>query len=421
MTEKFKKRLLLIILVKFPRLKKIVWFFYVRLAYLLNRTTYKKQSKYEVSYIGPSGMESFFGYYDKYPENSDGYILCHLSSILTSGKPTSKKKIYIALFHSSNISVPVFTLPTFAYNWQQGSRLQWVTSERFIFNDYDSYNNTYVSKLVCIKTKEIITTFKYPVQDIFKDEYFLTLNYDRLMALRPDYGYRNNKTYSDKELKILTDDGVFIVDMKSGHRELMFSLEMICSVEYDEVFSKALHKINHLMISPDGEHFLMLHRFFVGSKRFGRLLVGSIKKHTLSVLANYGMVSHYCWLDESSVLAYLRGSDKVDGYYVISINGTKFERIMNNDLAIKGDGHPTVIEDGFITDTYPDNRRIQSLMKYSFKYNSLDVIAELHHGFKFSTESRCDLHPRYSNNIKKLYFDSVYSGKRRLCYMDLNN
>jgi len=415
------KKNVLKILDSYPYWKKIVRFVFVRVVYILNKPWYKKKTDYEVDEIGPSDMESFFGYYDKYPENNNGYILCHLSSIKTSTNPTSKKNIYIALFHKNNLNLPVFKIPVSSYNWQQGSRLQWVTGDKFIYNDYDDRVNHYISKLVCAKTKKIITTFKYPVQDVYKNEYFLTLNYDRLMALRPDYGYRNTKAYSGQDLEILTDDGVFIVDMKSGHGKLMFSLEMICSVGHEEIFIKAFHKINHLMISPDGEHFIMLHRYFVEGKRFGRLLLGSTKNHRLSVLANYGMVSHYCWLDDCNVLAYLRGPDKIDGYYVISIDGTKFERIMNNSLISKGDGHPTIIKDGFIADTYPDHRRMQYLIKYSFKNNRVEDIAELYHGFKFSGESRCDLHPRYSDNIKKLYFDSVFSGKRRLCCINLKD
>ena len=39
----------------------------------------------------------------------------------------------------------------------------------------------------------------------------------------------------------------------------------------------------------------------------------------------------------------------------------------------------------------------------------------------YKGQTRCDLHPRFSADGRKVFFDSVYSGKRRLCFVDVSN
>ena len=85
-----------------------------------------------------------------------------------------------------------------------------------------------------------------------------------------------------------------------------------------------------------------------------------------------------------------------------------------------GDGHPTVYGEWIAFDTYPDKSRMQHLYLYHIKTCELFPLLELYHGLKYTGECRCDLHPRFSKDGRYVFFDTVYLGKRTLCYIDIS-
>ncbi|NMU29489.1 glycosyl transferase, partial [Vibrio parahaemolyticus] len=106
------------------------------------------------------------------------------------------------------------------------------------------------AKIYSVSERKQIKEFSHAVQDSFKDEYFISLNYKRLMTLRPDYGYRNTSLLKDKELRDNTQDGLWFVDIKTGNTKLLFSLDDACKINPTPDFQSAVHKFNHVMISP---------------------------------------------------------------------------------------------------------------------------------------------------------------------------
>ena len=132
------------------------------------------------------------------------------------------------------------------------------------------------------------------------------------------------------------------------------------------------------------------------------------------------MVSHCFWADDSTVLGYMRGPNNKDAYWLIDIESGSFEHFANGALDKYGDGHSHVVGDWFITDTYPDKARMQYLKLCNWKTGEIKNLGEFFHGFNYSGETRCDLHPRMSSDGQYVLFDSVFSGKRQLYRMDLN-
>jgi Tol biopolymer transport system component len=84
-----------------------------------------------------------------------------------------------------------------------------------------------------------------------------------------------------------------------------------------------------------------------------------------------------------------------------------------------GDGHPSFNGRFVAFDTYPDKSRMQKLYLYDIAENIVIPVVELFQNIKYKNETRCDLHPRFSNDGRLLFFDSVYSGQRTLNYIDL--
>ncbi len=398
---------------KFPALKKAVKNLYARMVFVANKQPLRTTAAVHMDAVGDEDLNTFFGYYDKSPVSADGYLLCHATRAPTHRKPTNGE-IEILVFGAADIKHPLLTMTTRTYNWQQGARAHWLDARRFIFNDFDDAGKRYISRVIDMETGEEAARYDLPVQDSFGREYFLSINYRRIQALRPDYGYRNMAPLTGDELADLRNDGIWKVDQMSGQPELLYSLADICEVETDEHYGAAAHKVNHVMISPDGERFVFLHRYFVRSQKFDRLMLGDRSGHGLKVLSAHGMVSHCFWIDNVSLLAYMRGPAGKDGYYRVDVDTGAISSLFDGALDGMGDGHPHVHGNWFITDTYPDKSRMQRLVKANLDTGDVMELGRFFQGFMFGGESRCDLHPRISPDGGKVFFDSVFNGRRRL-------
>lgn len=407
------------ILSRFPLLKQIAKSTYSRLMYARNKKSYKSKSAATPSAFSTSSNSSFFGYYDKPPENSKGLVLSCITDANTSKVPALEQKLELYVFDQKGDVL--VQLPLNAHNWQQGCRAHWLDDDLFIYNEFDKQRKKYISRVYSVLQQQEVKRFDYPVQDSFKTEYFISLNYRRLMTLRPDYGYRNLENLNAVELANLTSDGLWKVDYSTGQADLFVSIAQACDLKPITDFNSAVHKFNHVMISPDGSQFIFMHRYLIGGQRFDRLILVDANTGELKLLADYGMVSHCFWADGNTILGYMRGPDGKDAYWLLNVNTAEFSELPCKELAKFGDGHPHVHGDWFITDTYPDKARMQHLLWCNWKTGEVNEVGDFFHGFQFNGESRCDLHPRLSLDGKRVYFDSVFTGKRQLYKMDLSS
>lgn len=413
------ERILARTLARFPVVKRMTKSAYGRIAYLIYAKKYDFKCSGKLRFYGRENGESFFGYYDKSPESLDGHVLAYMYDASTAEKPGPESPIVLALF-SPDAEKPSFALPISSYNWQQGARAQWVSSDLIAVNDYDEARKIYISKLISKSDFVIRKTYDYPIQDAFSTNYFLSVNYRRLAALRPDYGYTNMPPLNSEELRDVSNDGIWRVEFETGDAKLIVSLESVCELSPPPShMDGAYHKVNHVMISPLGDKFIFLHRLVLNGRRFDRLLLADSVTGELRLLNDSGMVSHYTWIDNERLLGYMRGPDAHDGYWVVDVQAGSFEHFANGSLDHYGDGHPHAQGDLVITDTYPDRARMQKLILTNWRTGKVQEIGEFFHGFDYGAECRCDLHPRLSPDGKRAYFDSVFDGKRRLYSVDL--
>lgn len=402
---------------RFPLVKRFAKFSYSRLVYLKARKPGKVYSVADPVPYTESQLGSFFGYYDKSPENEKGQVLAQISSRPSKELPSAQEAVELVVFDTNRD--PLLRLPVNAYNWQQGCRAHWLTDDLFIFNDFDSASNCYVSRVFSIADQDQKKLFEKPVQDSFGTEYFISLNYRRLMALRPDYGYRNLPSLDQESLSDLENDGLWRVDYGTGASRLLISLADACSIKPVADFGNAVHKFNHVMISPDGQQIIFMHRYFLGQRRFDRLLLADAHTGEMKLLSDFGMVSHCFWADQNTVLGYMRGPGDKDGYWLLDVRTGQFKPLLQEELGRFGDGHPHVCGDWFVTDTYPDKARMQHLLLCNWKTGSVKELGEFFHGFDYVGETRCDLHPRFSPDGTGVFFDSVFTGQRQLYRIEL--
>ncbi|TSD66486.1 glycosyl transferase [Inquilinus sp. KBS0705] len=401
---------------KFPQVKANLKKVYQALNLLLYKKKYTYKSDKAINQVASDG-ETFFGYYDKSPLSANNrYLLYNESIHPTNSYPDASKPIQIKVLDIQQNKI-IHTSSTFSYNWQQGARAQWLSSSSYIFNSYNIEDN-YHSIIVDLNT-EHTTKIASPVYDCYFNEYALTLNFSRLTALRPDYGYRNSKAMSDNAIADLNNDGVFKIDLITGDSSLLISLQALKKHHTEHNMENALHKVNHIMISPDGERFIFLHRYYVNKRRFDRLFVADKNGGNLRLLAADEMVSHFCWIDNKSIVVYLRDKLLGDKYYNVDVESGVKEVVGKGLIDNFGDGHPTVCKNKMVFDTYPNKARMKELFVFDLSTHSLEKLGEFYEGLQYSGEWRCDLHPRFSLDGTKIFIDSVHTGKRNLYWLEV--
>lgn len=402
-------------------LRKFVSFLlYLNIRFVIKKKFNKTYLNQNVKIIENTGSNSFFGYYNISPFGKDDYILSHN---YLNDTPDGYLFDRIELFSkriSSEGSDKYFGNSE-AWNWQQGSMMQWFNKNenKIILNDYDRSKREYYSKVVNDYGK-IIAKFELPYYALAKNcSYFLTLNYDRLALLRPDYGYFC-KNSSIIKLPDFRNDGIWKYNIDSNFYELIITFNDLLNLKYDETMNTDMHKVNHIDISPNSQHFMFLHRWFQKNIKYTRLIVSDADGKNLKVLCGNKMVSHCTWRGSYEIVGFCHQKSHGDKYYTFDIrNGNS--RVFYPELLTE-DGHPSfdMSMRFFLTDTYPRRDRFSKLLLLDTKSDKLYVLGEFFQPRKYKGPFRIDLHPRFNDDGTLISIDSGHMGKRQQHILDIS-
>jgi hypothetical protein len=363
--------------------------------------------------LSKNDNETFFGYYNHSPNNANRLVIFHSTKHSTKNKPSSNLSINICLLNENSCTTDIID-SVYSYNWQMGANLFWLNKKSFIYNSYENFH--FVSKVYSVETKRIIKIFDYPVQDAFENKYLLTLNYQRLCSFAPDYGYKNLPKMASDIYMDYSNDGIGYVDFKTGKYELLYSIEDIIATATINNGNCNSHFVNHIMIKPDGNGFIFIHRYFHKKQRYDRLIYSDFK--SMKVLLSDQYQSHFCWLDKDTIFGYGQYNGEKGFYSINTISNIKYKHNKLTKYHPK-DGHPTVYKEWLCIDSYPSLDRMQTLILYNYKTFEIIKLLEVFHPIHYIGETRCDLHPRFSEDGNRIFIDSVFSGKRFLYQFEL--
>ena len=410
---------------KFPFVKK-----YIKRAYQLAiySVSPKVKSQGNIERMSPNdGKEYFFGYYDKSPwDATQRYMLC-MRAENTWSDVSPKEPADIILIDTSKDSDDPERIKkiaqTNAWNVQMGCMLQWLGPDfqsKVLYNDFR--DDRFCSVILNVKdgTESIIEA---PVYSVSSDgRMALTLDFTRLYSLRPGYGYYN---LPEKTIGVALPDETCImtVNLESG--------EIIPLLKYTDFASfqprkemlneNSVHKVNHIMLSPDGKRFMVLYRWFCGQRKYTRLITCNIDGTDMYLLSDDDMVSHCYWKNNEEIIAFENKHDSGPGYYLMKDKTQEYKHLWSK---YNNDGHPSYSPTGkfVITDSYPDRARmaeIKLLSDEDVKADYVRILARVFAPFKYDNDTRCDLHPRWSRDGKKVCFDAVFEGHRGLYTVEL--
>lgn len=410
---------------KFPAIKKVIKRVYQRSMYAISP---KIKSVGNITRISPddANHEYFFGYYDKSSwDATDRYMLCMKANDTWSDvSPREEAEILlIDTKKSENDSERVKVLAkTKAWNVQQSCMLQWLgpdCSARILYNDFR--NGNYCSVILDIASGEekVIPAAVYSVSA--DGTFALTLDFSRLYNLRPGYGYYNEKEATEG-VALPDATAIWHVNLLSGEVAPVLKYTDFANFEPRPEMNEegSIHKVNHIMLSPNGKRFMVLYRWFNGKRKYTRLVTCNVDGTDMYVLSDDDMVSHCCWKNNSAILAFENKKDSGPGYYLMK---DKTQKYIHCWPQFSNDGHPSYSPDGslIVTDSYPDRGRVASinLMDGDERKRENTTIARVFAPFKYDNDTRCDLHPRWNHAGNKICFDSIFEGHRGLYVVDV--
>ncbi len=374
------------------------------------------KENYSVRRISSYGSNFFFGYYDLPAFNkSSRYHLCHNPGFIDR-LHNEKDSCDIGIIDLKTYEY-IKIDETYAWNFQQGSMLQWNPQnpeEEIIYNCVN--DGKYCSVVRNIKTKDK-RILPLPVANVSKTgEIAVSINFSRLYDFRPGYGYAylKDEFFNDP---IPENDGIYLMDMISGNFKLILSMKDIAKfLKENSKFFVENEKllINHITLNPTGTRIVALVRNFrTGPKSTWKTFVMTCDtsgKNLSLINKDNTLASHYYWKDDIHIL-FFSGGPYGNNLYII--NDKTDEHIPVNIKYFDFDGHCSYSNDKNIIlyDSYPQ-KNYRKLFFYNVKEDKLLTLNSFYSIPEITGDFRCDLHPRWNSDNSMISIDSVHEGFR---------
>ncbi len=390
------------------------------------------EKSYYAKRISPTDGHYTFGYYDLQPFNGNLHLAHKFPVIDRLQEAGDVADIGIIDINAHTAKFEKIAETT-AWNHQQGAMLQWnpaAPKDEIVYNAFIDGEFHGVVMNVNTGAKRYLDR---PVANISpKGDYALSINFPRLYDFRPGYGYACIKD-PFFDAKHSDEDGVFLIDMKTGKSRLIISLQEIWD-KFGEKFYDGDRKlnINHITFNTDGTRFLMLVRNFKepGDKRhMTAIITANTDGSDMFLLSDFGIQSHYHWKDAENVIFYSDGKELdchwTDGDLYLNTYVLK-DKTWEGELVAGGafwyDHHMSYSPDRklILTDTYPTTTPFETVKIYN---PETDVCVHLGHFYHMpvpTTDLRCDLHPRWNAEGTKISFDSTCEGFRGIYLIDFD-
>jgi len=406
---------------------------------------------------GSGNISNFFGYYYPSPLSKCGNrLLSHQSDF--DGRDVRENDSVAVGYWDLNSKNFIHIGSTRAFNWQQGSMLQWLpggNDKKIIFNQRG--DEAFVSVIYDIDSEEK-TTVSYPVYTLHPSgDFALAVNYEHLYFCRPGYNYQG--VVNAKWDKFFDpEDGIYRVHLPGGKTEQIISTTEVMRRYPRNQMKNGHNWLEHMMFNPSGTRFAFLHRWEnqVGSF-FSRLFTADPDGSSPYMFPDTGFYSHMGWRNEveftiwgrkystfhKRISSFTRNKTvnllfgdlyrtinkkfkkKTLGETIAPYGFLKFKDLSQEfeflgDGVLTNDGHNTWTRDGrwMLTDTYADVSGYRHLLLYDSFDNKVREIGRFFSPFN-DCGYRCDLHPRFDHSEDLVIIDSAHTGRRQMYILNI--
>lgn len=408
---------------KYPNVKKLIKRVYQLGCYALSK---KVKSVGNIVRVSPDDKdhEYFFGYYDKSPwDATNRYMICmRAKNSWSVPDPLDAADILLIDTEDNNRVRKVAT--THTWNVQQGCMAQWLGPD---FKSHILYNDMREGKY-CSVVLDVVSgderVLPIPVYTVSNDgKTALSLDFSRLHSLRLGYGYAALPEVT-KGAALPNKTAIWKMDIEtSSVTELLKYTDFANFEPRPEMQEEdSVHKVNHLMLSPNGKRFMVLYRWFCKQRKYTRLVTCNVDGSDMYLLSDDDMVSHCYWKNEEEIIAFERKKEFGPGYFLMKDKTQEWKHLWPQ---LSNDGHPSYCPTDnhlVVIDSYPNRVRVADLKivrDNDLEGQDMKVIARVFAPFKYDNDTRCDLHPRWSRDGKKVCFDSIFEGHRGLYIVEV--
>lgn len=366
----------------------------------------------------------WFGYYDKLQFSPDNRFVLSNQTTFEGRSPTADDKIKVGMIDLQDGDKWIELGETHAWCWQQGCMLQWIpgTESKVIWNDRE--NDRFVSHIMDVKTREkhTLPTPIYALSPNGKEA--VSCDFARVADCRPGYGYAGIKDLFSEDMAP-EGSGVAHVDLETGKSRLIVSHKLLANTgTVMENHPTSKHHAYHLLVSPDGKRFIMLHRWTQPKGgHLTRLITANMDGSDLRIVIPNGYASHFIWRDATHILS--QGKDwlgnKEWGDFLFEDKDSGIVEEIGHGV-LDGSGHLTYLRrnEWILNDTYPKGvRRIQTPHLYEIAKGRRIDLGEFHSPREYVGEWRVDCHPRLSRDERWVCIDSPHNQGRQLYLIDI--
>ena len=361
----------------------------------------------------------FFGYYDKCPWDKTGRYLLGMEIGFNDRQPKPGEPLTVGMVDLQDGKRYIPLDKTLAWCWQQGTMLQWVgtaPNREIIYNAYE--DGKYISIIRDVHTGKT-RRLPRPIYAISNDgTQAVSLDFDRVARLRPGYGYvAGPERYKDDPAPARA--GAYWMDLKTGENKLLYSIAQAAANKRDDRFTGTHHWFNHMQFNPSGTRFLFLHRWKKPKRSwYTRLYTAKPDGSDTRLIVDTGMVSHFDWRDDGTILAWARMNPEKCRFCLIDALTGRMQ-VVGEGVLVR-DGHCSYSPDRkwILNDTYPMGKdRLMTLMLYRVADGKRFDVGKFHLPPKLKGPFRIDLHPRWNRDGTQVCVDSGHEPPTRQLYV----
>ncbi|MCY2973219.1 MAG: hypothetical protein NTW52_00980 [Planctomycetota bacterium] len=369
----------------------------------------------------------WFGYYDKLQFSPDNRFVLSNKVNFEHRSPAPEDEIEVGMvdLHEGDKWIPLGK--TKAWCWQQGCMLQWVpgTESKVIWNDREQ--DKFVSHIMDVKTGEK-ATLQTPIYALSPNgKEAVSCDFARVADCRPGYGYAGIK---DRFFDDMAPEGsgVTHVNLATGVENLIVThLQLARTGEVPSNFPGSKHHAYHLLCSPDGKRFILLHRWTQPSGgHLTRLITADMNGSDLRIVIPNGYASHFIWRGATHILSQAKGwlGNNEWGDFLFEDKDAGIVEEIGKGVLDSG-GHLTYLRNNewILNDTYPKGtQRFQTPHLYHIESKRRIDLGNFLSPPAYKGEWRVDTHPRLSRDERTVCIDSPHTGQgRQLFVIDISD